>query len=113
MNMEPVWSPTTDRILGVGRLLTDIGVRNWVLSKPEALSALDELAAAEIGVLGGDVYEMLQDRMRPTRDNWYCNRQPGETNGAFVARSITQARDYIRRYSSERATTVFAIVPER
>jgi len=112
MGKEYVWSATTDRILGIGLPLIDIGVRNWALSPSQALAALEQFCAAEIAILGGDVYEMRDGRLHLTHDNWFCDRGPDEEQGAFVLRSVSQARGYITGYARARTSVFFAIVPE-
>jgi hypothetical protein len=110
--MAPIWSKETDEILGVGQSLSHIGVRNWMLTRSQALIAIEELEAEGIAVLGGDVYSAEEGRVAPTYDSWHCDRNPGENDEAFVRRSAERARRYIGEYPATGGGRVgFAIVP--
>ncbi len=109
--METFWSFEIDPILSVGRSLADVGVRNWALSRVEALAALTKLTEIGVAVLGGDVYSVSGGGVESNYDNWYCNRDELESDSAFVERSIAVARNYILDYPDE--TVLFVIVPCR
>jgi hypothetical protein len=112
--MEHIWSREIDEILSVGGFLGVIGVRNWLLTRHQALVALEELAAEGVGVLGGDVYLTEGQVIRPTPDGWHSDRDSDETDEAFVDRSVGRAREYIGRYPEKAVGRVgFAIVPAR
>jgi broad specificity phosphatase PhoE len=68
------------------------------LSKIDSLRALDLLRDTEKAALGGDVYRVEENRMRPTHDNWYVKREEGESTIAFAERSRSVAEQYIRQY---------------
>lgn len=110
--METTWSTIADSILSTGRTLSAIGVRNWALTKEQSLIALDLLAAEGIAILGGDVYEVVNDLVQPSYDNWYCDRLPGESADVFVERSLGKARSYIANYEDTGRDILFAIVPQ-
>lgn len=110
--METIWSKKIDAILSIGRPLKDTGVRNWALNKECALAALDQLAVAGIAVLGGDVYLEHDQTVQSNYDNWYCQRENGESYTAFVARSIMYSRAYVSNYNFPSAPVLFAIVPD-
>jgi hypothetical protein len=111
--MEIIWSKEIDEILSIGRSLKDIGIRNWALNKECALVALDQLAVAGIAVLGGDVYLEHDKTLQSNYDNWYCQRENGESNAAFVKRSIMYSRAYVSNYNMPSLPVLFAIVPEK
>ncbi|MDP3391861.1 MAG: Imm40 family immunity protein [Methylococcaceae bacterium] len=110
--MEKYWSSEADMILGVGRSLEDVGVRNWALSREAALAALIKFSEIGIAVLGGDVYSINDGVVESNYDNWYCNRDNHESNSAYVERSIAAARNYIENYRAPEGTVLFAIVPK-
>lgn len=68
------------------------------LSKIDTLRALDLLRGSEEVALGGDVYRVDENRMRPTYDNWYVKREEGESTIAFAERSRRVAEQYVRQY---------------
>lgn len=108
-----VWSTKVDEILSKGISLEPIGVKNWALSRQDALEALNQFLILQIPVLGGDVCELTKGNPEYNYDNWYCDRIPGESDLAFVNRSINKAKDYIISYNMEyRDKIFFALVPE-
>lgn len=111
--METMWFPRADEILSAGEPLSDLGIRNWALTRPQALVALGELEAEDIAVLGGDVLVKSAGRMRMSDDSWSCDREPGEPFDDFVRRSVGCARAYIIRYpEGVRDPIYFALVPK-
>lgn len=48
--MSTTWSTKADAILSSGQALHNTGVRNWALSREQALVALDQLQSSGIGV---------------------------------------------------------------
>ncbi|MCH6199871.1 Imm40 family immunity protein [Aquiflexum sp. LQ15W] len=104
---------TVNEILKVGVSLESIGVKNWALSKEDAVKALDTFYELQIPILGGDVCESINEVIQYNYDNWYCDRQPNESQLDFVNRSITKARDYINNYNSDNIENIFfAFVPD-
>lgn len=105
-----VWSEDVDRVLRAGRFLEKWGVRNWALTREQALTAIDQLAEARIGVLGGDVWIARSSDLFATGDNWFSERRGDESEADFVERSLAHARAYIMNYRLS-AQPLFAIVP--
>jgi hypothetical protein len=68
------------------------------LKKTDAIRALELLKNTDIGVLGGDVYELEDDGyFQPTYDNWYCSKN-ADDGKSFAQKSRKVAIDYIRNY---------------
>jgi hypothetical protein len=109
--MEMIWSIDIDSILNIGCSLEGVGVRNWALERDAALVALEQLAALGVAVLGGDVYAVSGANAESNYDSWYCDREGGELEAAFVERSIAKARNYIANYHAPPRSVLFAIVP--
>jgi len=110
--MEYVWSESIDQILGIGRPLEDIGIRNWALDRRVALTAVAQLAEIGVAVLGGDVYSVTGSVVESNYDNWHCSRKVGETETSYVARSLDEARRYIANYKATEGTVLFSLVPK-
>ncbi len=108
--METIWSNKVDEILKVGLSLDNVGVRNWALTKGQALDALKQFLAIEIPVLGGDVYESIDGIIQSNYDSWYCDPLPEETKSAFVRRSIEKAKAYIEEYKSKQIDKIFFVL---
>jgi hypothetical protein len=94
---------------GVARTEAEGG--ELALTKTDALKALELLSDANVGVLGGDVYEVEDDGyFRPTYDNWYCNKgdlPPFE----FVKLSHEKAFQYLTNYNEgERSNIRYVLV---
>jgi len=110
--MENVWSGEIDSILRAGRSLESAGVGNWALEREAALKAIERLSAKGVAVLGGDVYTVSdQQRIESNYDNWYCDREPGETDADFLIRSIRQEKNYVLSYQAPATKVLFALVP--
>lgn len=107
--MDLIWSDNVDPILSAGRSLEDVGVRNWGLTREDALFALERLRKTGVAVLGGDVYKVTRNGVDLSYDNWLCAKSAGESEVDFLVRSIDKAKNYISSYRSERS--LFAIVP--
>jgi Immunity protein 40 len=110
--MSNVWSLDVDKILSVGLNLSKFGVNNWGLDKPSALAALDAFCNLGIPVLGGDVYIVDVGGIKTTYDNWYLDRNEGESRKQFMERSIHKAREYITQYQSMSEGVIFSIIPD-
>ncbi|HET9825991.1 MAG TPA: Imm40 family immunity protein [Chitinophagaceae bacterium] len=111
--MEIVWSDRIDEVLRVGRQLNAIGLRNWALTKPQALIALEKFSEFGIPVLGGDVYENIEGVIRPNYDSWHCDPLSDEDKVNFIKRSISTAERYIQAYPIKDPNKIFfALVPE-
>ncbi len=89
--------------------LESIGVDGIAYTKSEALRIAEEYYNSNIPILGGDVYFFNNGNIKPTFDNWYCNRNNSETSYEYVARSCQVACDYIKKYP-DNANIFFSIV---
>ena len=77
---------------------TDAEGGEMALKKSDAIKALDLLVGTDIGVLGGDVYELEVDGyFRPTYDNWYCNND-FDDQAVFAKKSRMLAYEYLSNY---------------
>lgn len=86
-------------IINNGLPRTDVDGGELVLTKADALHALKILSNTNIGILGGDVYELESDGyFRPTYDNWYCNRD-SHSSKDFAKNSKEIALNYIKNYN--------------
>ena len=89
--------------------LESIGVNGIAYTKSEALRIAEEYYNSNIPILGGDVYLFNNGNIKPTYDNWYCNRNNSETSYEYVVRSYQVACDYIKKYP-DNANIFFSIV---
>ena len=111
--MESVWSNKIDEVLKVGHPLTEIGLRNWALTKSQALFAIERFLEYNIPVLGGDICENTDGLIKPNYDSWYCDPSPGETESEFLNRSIVKAKQYIEAYPIKKTDTIFFVLVPR
>lgn len=58
-----------------------------------AMDLLDQCQNNNRIVLGGDVYKIIDGRIKDTGDNWYHNEGTDD-----VVNSVKKAREYIHRY---------------
>ncbi len=105
------WSENIKEVLSCGIPLLDFGINNWALNRSQSLLALVELKKRKISILGGDVYEIVNNMPESNNDNWYCNRHDNEALEDFVDRSINDASDYISSYVNPSGRkTLFVLV---
>lgn len=97
-------------ILGVGVPLHECGDNNWALSPDQALAALRGLLAADIGVLGGDVYVATEAGLESGYANWVYDGSAIPEGSDVIAESIRQAEEYITRCSAAHHDVLFTIV---
>ncbi len=82
---------------GVPRTKAEDG--ELALTKTDAINALKLLSDTDVGVLGGDVYELENDGyFRPTYDNWCCNRDDMPSS-EFAKLSHEKALQYLKSYN--------------
>jgi len=108
--MRFVWSENIDPVLSRGIFLDDLGVRNWALSREDALHAIYEFEAIGVAILGGDVYQFVGEKAEQTYDSWYCDQGLGESDFEFLKRSLDVAKSYINNYLVP--GRLFALVPQ-
>jgi len=104
------WPEKIESILSCGVTLHDMGVNNWALTKEQALAAFDKFTDQKISVLGGDVYELVDGSPESNYDNWYCEREGGESLEFFATRSVRQARAYVNNYNNPSGKETFYIL---
>lgn len=98
-----------NELLNKGISLQGIGINNWAFSKDDALDILNRFEELQVSILGGDVCELINNRIQPNYDNWYCNRLSNETDVEFSKRSIKRAKDYIMDYNVDNPNQIFFI----
>ncbi len=107
------WQKKVSDILMRGISLSSVGVNNWALDRDQAILTIDRLESLNIPILGGDVYEIVDDRMESNYDSWHCDRNPEEGIDEFVERSAGCARKYISNYNNPRGRkTYFVLVAD-
>jgi hypothetical protein len=108
-----IWSKEVDSVLSMGISMDSLGVKNWALTRGQALEAIHHLSSIHIAILGGDVVTEERNCLAPTYDNWYCNRVSEESDDDYVRRSAEVARRYVQDYRETLARrALFAIVPQ-
>ncbi len=105
-----MWSEKVKSILSAGLEINRLGVNNWALTREQALVAIKEFERQKITVLGGDVYELVDDKPDSNYDNWYCDQEQGETSNDFIVRSCNHAREYISKYKNPRGRDTFFVI---
>jgi hypothetical protein len=68
------------------------------LPRSAALEALRTLDKSSIAVLGGDVLQLSQGKLKYVYANWYCNREGNETPINYVERSKREALSYVEKF---------------
>lgn len=92
------------KIYGIPR--TDAEDGELALTKADTVKALNLLADTEVGILGGDVYELENDGyFRPTYDNWYCNKEDSSSI-EFSEKSREKALTYLSNYNEAKGLKI-------
>ncbi len=78
-----------------GIYLENIGINEYALTKKQALFILELCKKEKVGILGGDILELVNNEIKYTYSNWYCNRNENESELNFCFRSIDYAEQYI------------------
>ena len=110
--MKIVWSEEVDAVLSVGYFMGPSGIRNWALSKNQAIAAIEKLEHMGVAILGGDVLVLTEPRYDYSYDNWNCEQQLGESKTEFVRRSAEIARNYIENYKLYNVKCFFELAPD-
>ncbi len=78
--------------------LDSIGFNELAWDKKTVLEVLTNLIPLNVGIWGGDVYELIGDDIIPLSDSWYCEIEMGEDEKSFFLRSILHAQKYINDF---------------
>lgn len=104
--------PTDIRSIGID--LAPWGTNSWALTRQQSMEILDQFLQRGVPVLGGDVICLIDSDFRYPGDNWTCNPVDGESQEAFVERSIRRSKEYIQNYPEPVVGKVYiVIVPDQ
>ncbi len=104
-------------LLERGQSLQVIGLNETGLLKEDALAAVAMLEAADVPILGGDVWLVKGDTDNHANydvwGNWATQRRTNEADDAYAARSWDDSRRYIEAGPDpqEGETHLFVLVP--
>jgi hypothetical protein len=90
-----------------GRPLTEIGASGVAFTRKDLLTALEFLRGSQVGVLGGDVLEIVSGKLRYTHDSWHVSRRDQENMTAFLNRSVQETEKYVNSYPDPNNGTIF------
>lgn len=88
--------------------LEDYGIDSVAFTLEDAIRILDVLEKELVPILGGDVYMLDGAELRPTYQNWSCERLDGQDMASFVHDSCARARKYLKDMEKQ-----FAEVPSK
>ena len=92
-------------------MMAAFGTADVALVADDAVSAAQTLTGSRVAVLGGDVFYQTAKGFELAYANWHTEPTTGEDAGAYVARSILETCEYIRRYPvMADKTALFALV---
>lgn len=92
-------------------MMEPFGTEDLALDAEDAIEAARLLADTGVAVLGGDVFFRTAQGFELAYANWHSDPRPGEDAGAYAARSIREACDYIRGFPTRPdRTAIFAFV---
>lgn len=79
--------------------LEKYGLNDLAWSKEDAQNLIGAIMNDNVGILGGDIYKLNQDKLEILSDNWYC--EPMKTAEDYM-RSKVQSLNYIKKYPVEK-----------
>ncbi|MDE6151690.1 MAG: hypothetical protein K2G12_06875 [Prevotella sp.] len=88
--------------------LEDYGINSVAFTLEDAIRILDIMEKELVPILGGDIYVLDGAELRPTYQNWSCERIDGQDMASFVHDSCTYARKYIKDIKKQ-----FVVVPSK
>lgn len=86
--------------------LNELGIKDVAYPKREALRMINCFKEQGIPVLGGDVFLLKGNTPILTYDNWYCDKNPQESDQEYVFRSCRKAYEYVSTYNSNDSNKV-------
>ena len=90
--------------------LEKFGLHDLAWEKEEAVKIVQLLINENAGILGGDVYHLVDDKLEFFGDNWSCKPNENETKPEFFLRSKKNSLKYIEDYPlSSKGKAVFSI----
>ena len=78
--------------------LEENGFSALAWNKEDAEDLIHEIMKDEIGILGGDVYQLTSTHLEPLPENWSCEPAEKESEGEFYLRSKSESLNYIKNY---------------
>ena len=81
-----------------GVSLQDLGLKEVALHRADALLAVEQLRAASVPILGGDVYFFRGEKVEHAFANWHSDRRPGEGWREFAERSCRETTRYLEAF---------------
>lgn len=100
-----------EKIANTACYLKNFHIHDLAWYKETAIEMLNSILSDDIGILGGDVYELDQDDLIPLCDNWSSEPLRNESRAEFYLRSKMESLQYITKYPVKKnETIIFAIV---
>lgn len=89
-----------------GNSLEFAGISGFGLERHFALELINLLRERNIAILGGDVYRIESNRIEPTYDNWYLDKEVGVDDSWYIQKSLAKAELFIRDYNDPENGTI-------
>jgi hypothetical protein len=78
--------------------LEKYGLNDLAWNKEDAENLINSIMKDRIGILGGDVYRLMQNCLEPLYDNWACEPGATESEEEYYLRSKSESLKYIEAY---------------
>ncbi len=97
-----------EKLLELAVSLEQFGLNEYAWKGSDIYKVIQVLENAHISILGGDVYQLVDNTIFQTLDSWYINKSH---NDNFYLRSCETAREFIRSYElANRGNYLYSIV---
>lgn len=90
--------------------LENYGINDLAWAKEDAIDLINSILNDEIGVLGGDVYQIGPESIKPLYDNWHCEKENSESQHEYLLRSKLEALHYIKNYPVEDGEQIVFVI---
>jgi len=91
-------------------LKDELGIDEYAWESATATKLIHALEGSEIVVLGGDVYQEFEGKIRPIYTNWSCDRNKNESLAAYAFISQQKALSFIRSFKEPVNTNIYYVL---
>ncbi len=95
-----------EKILQNAVSLKEYVINDLAWKREDAKSLIQEIITDKIGILGGDIYKLSHNRLKPLSDNWTCEPNETESEEECYFRSKSESLKYIEEYPVEQEENI-------
>ena len=81
--------------------LEHLGILEMAWDWQNAIKVVEFFCKYGYAVLGGDVYKLINGKLRSTYDSWYTNKDENKSKAEFIEETRNRAIYYINKYRND------------